>query len=245
MKRLMNLFYTLAVFAIAGVSIWYAIGYHRANNRVNEATALMKKGDPASTQQAISLLKQAVANLGANEQVNIAICNYDLGLCYHDLKQYPEAIAAFEKAMPDLETQLTKQTDAEKLQAKKDKANAFEVLGECYSEIKAYDKAIQAFQDAQPLFAGVNDTQGEALARNNEAGMHYNNGLAFVKANDSKRALLEFQSAQSLYEQTGKRDSEAECLKFIGAIYSDAGDTQKAEEAAKREMTLHTGGAHK
>lgn len=164
-----------------------------------------------------------------------AVLNFNIGVCYQEMANYPGAIQAFLKSI-NLDGNLVK---------------SIVCLGNCYQTLKQYDKAIGIFQQlpsSAESFTCIGNAYffmknyEEAIANYLKAikldpnpGTYNNLGAALKKAGLLQDAIFAMNDSLSL-------ESSAETVANLITLYIEVGKTEEAEklfESSKKVLNAN------
>jgi|GEM_PF-156122 len=143
----------------------------------------------------------------------------NLGLAYHGLGRYEEALIAYQQV---LDYRIKKQD-------RYGEATVLGNLGTVYSSIGEYSKAIELHQQALQIARAINSRSHEAYALNNL-------GLAYAEQGQYAQALELYQQGLLIAQSIGDASIKAGILAHIGGIYHAQG--KLAEALAQYQASL-------
>ncbi|OMJ83894.1 hypothetical protein SteCoe_15123 [Stentor coeruleus] len=154
---------------------------------------------------------------------NPAILNFNMGMCYQELNNYPLAIQSFLKSI-NLDASFTKAAVA---------------LGQCYNSLGQYDKAIGTFKqlpdcleayvlmgNAYFFMKNYEDAivqYMKAISINPSAGMYNNLGASLKKAGLLQDAIFAFHDSLAL-------ESSGDTVANLITLYIEVGKPDEAEK---------------
>lgn len=154
---------------------------------------------------------------------NPAVLNFNMGMCYQELGNYPFAIQSFLKSI-NLDASFTKAAVA---------------LGQCYNSLGQYDKAIGTFKqlpgcleafvlmgNAYFFMKNYEDAIAQymkAISINPSAGMYNNLGASLKKAGLLQDAIFAFHDSLAL-------ESSGDTVSNLITLYIEVGKPDEAEK---------------
>jgi tetratricopeptide (TPR) repeat protein len=155
------------------------------------------------------------------QQGNLGWAWISLGNRYHDLGQYPAAIARHGTAQQIFEV----------IDNKEGKAASLGNLGVAYQSLGQYQRAIDCHQQNNEIAREIGDRGGEA----NSLG---NLGIAYRALGQYQRAIDYLQQTLEIAREIGDRGGEANSLGNLGIAYQALGQYQRAIDCHQQSLEI-------
>ena len=215
------------------------------------ANALWKMGDYVTAQKHYIKASEYCLELNDRNGLGNALCG--LGIVHASLKDYPQALNYFEKAL----------TESEAAGNQKRSANCIGNIGSVYHYLENYTKAEAFFHKALEIHEQLNDSNGIANMLNGLAGVKVyqgnfneahgyldrymaiqttaennygiatglmNYGILYYKKSDYKQAIHFLEKAMLHADSTKVRSVKYGIHKNLADVYTDMGKSEKALE---------------
>ncbi|HIK19320.1 MAG TPA: CHAT domain-containing protein [Leptolyngbyaceae cyanobacterium M33_DOE_097] len=212
--------------------------YRELRNLPGQANTLQMIGlayvEQSQPETALAYLKQALqieqtlpAYVSGKERSRVAKLLLNMGVISGSQKNYAQAIAYLNQALPIL-----RELEPKSLATKSDEAKLLFNLGLGYGHQMDYATAIAHLEKAIPLYREVRDQAGEAKALDTL-------GRVYVQLAKYDKAIFYLESAIALYHSLGNQNGEAEALKNLGIVYRFKAQYAKATDAYEQALLLH------
>ncbi len=145
----------------------------------------------------------------------------NLGLCYHRLGDYSQAIEHHQQAL----------VISQKIGDRQGEGNSINNLGVCYSNLGSYPKAIEYHQKSLEISREIGDHAGGGFSLGNL-------GRCYESLGKYDKAIEHHQQSLEICREIGDRQGEGSVLGYLGNCYESLGNYQKAIEYFQQSLEI-------